>query len=87
MGRGWGFGRGRGWGRGWSGGFGRMGYPGVMAYPDWTGQEYAPDAWTPPSQTQELEMLRAEAKQMEGALQAIHKRIDDLAAGMGEPQR
>jgi hypothetical protein len=29
-------------------------------------------------------MLRAEAKQMEGALQAIHNRIDELAAGAEE---
>jgi hypothetical protein len=61
-----GFGRGRGYGRGFGQGYG--GFPAPPAY----GMNY------PVSQTDELEMLRADAEAMQKSLEFIQQRIAEL---------
>jgi len=67
-----GFGRGRGWRRGWFGYGPARGYPyGATSY---YGDPNAPE-FTP---QQEAEMLRKEAKAMQGEIDSINQRISEL---------
>jgi len=69
-GRGYGFGRGFGWGRGrWAAAGGRWGY-------------YAPPGWVAPaplSREQEIDLLKAEARDLQEALKQVNERLGSLA--------
>jgi len=92
MGRGMGWGGGRGWGRGmawgrgrgWGGGgFGGM-YGAPYAQPGY-GAMPAAMPWAPqPNAEQELDMLRAEAANLERALGEIRSRVEELEGQKGE---
>jgi len=87
VGRRW-FGRGRRGGRGWRNMFYATGLTGrqraAMGWPAWGfGPQYAEDYGAPfvsarPTQEQELEILKRQAEDLAGALNAINKRIDEL---------
>lgn len=76
--RSYGYGRGMGIGRGFRGGYGpdsgiRRGFcRGFGWYPPVYGPAY------PPDQTNEIDMLKAEADSMKNALDTINKRIEEL---------
>ncbi len=72
MGRGWG--RGGGWGRGraWRHGYYPMGVPG--AAPAYGVAPY----YAPPSGESEMQMLQAQAENLQGALDEIRRRITEI---------
>ena len=75
---GWGRGRGGGWGRGRGFGYGvgRFGWaPTMGAYP-----AYGPMVPPAPTREQELEGLKQQAAHLQGALEDIQKRIEELKA-------
>lgn len=86
MGRGWARGagwRGRGGGRGWRHWFYATGLPGWARFgytPAWEAPplEYGPYYAAPPTQEQEGESLKAQAKFLQEQLQAISQRLSEL---------
>jgi hypothetical protein len=75
FGGGFGYGRGRGYGRGWFGrGFGAQVPPAAFGP---AGAGYR-GAYGPVNSGSELDMLRAEAESMRGALEDINQRIQEL---------
>jgi len=83
-----GFGRGY-WGRGFrGGGWGRRNWyyatgltgwqRAPLGYPAWGTYPYGPPVSFPPSQEQELEMLKTQASWLENSLADIQKRMEEL---------
>jgi len=78
-GRGYGRGRGRGWGRGYYGaGLAGWGREATVPYVN------TPQPYAPPTPEQQAGALKAQATELERALQAIKTRIDELETPAGQ---
>lgn len=74
-----GWGRGLGWGRGW-GARAAWGVPPA----GWPGYGATPYGWPQPTPEQEADALKRQAEFLQGQLDAIQKRLDELASQTAE---